>query len=68
MQHPNIRVGYNRAIPVGNCSARQLRHARSHAIERIADAKAIPWPALAEAWQRDLDAIDAEMARREAVS
>jgi agmatine/peptidylarginine deiminase len=43
-------------------AAKDLRALLFRAETRVAEAKLIGWPALAESWQRDVDAIRARMA------
>lgn len=42
----------------------QARKALQALEHRVADARAIPWPALAASWQRDLDAFRAKVVAR----
>lgn len=48
----------------GSRSPEGLRRCLEQAEYRVLDAKRIPWPALAESWQRDVDQIKALIAAR----
>jgi hypothetical protein len=47
---PIVRAAKAETLP-------QLRHCLEQALYRAGDAAAMPWPALADSWQREADAI-----------